>query len=224
MAKTTSTGKSTNKTRNVPTLELSRQNSAEFSHAGKAARLLHHAFVLGSRNTAHRYVSGRLTKTMFKILQSDLVNGRGERRVPQGVLSILEGFNFNRDTNLQNVLKAPCSITFNKAAMVVTIRFPSFIPQAMIHTTGSANAFMLTAMAASIHFERETFSVEPVQTDLLDISLQLHENLQLQMPVIEHQPDHTVIVALGIEFFQNLRGNIQPLDKNHNALAVVKVF
>lgn len=207
-----------------PVFELTRQNNSEFSRAGTANRLLHDAFRQGLRNMAHRYVSGRLTKIMFKILQSDQVNGRGERRVPQGVLSILEGFNFNRDTSLQNVLRTHCSTIFDRDAMLVTINIPSLIPQAMIDSASGANAFMLTAMAASLNFEKESFPVEQVRTDLLDLSLDLHENLQLQMPVIEHQPDNKVVAALGIEFFHKLQGTIEPVAKIHNALAVIKVF
>ena len=208
---------------NDPVFELTRQNNAEFARACKANRLLRHAFVLGLPNKADRYVSGRLTKTMFNVLQSDTINDRGERRVTQGVLGILEGFNFNRDTSLQNVLRAPYSITFNQEAMQATISFPSFIAKAMIETTSGANAFKLTGMAASLHFEKESFPVEPVQTDLLDISRH-HQTLMIQLPVEEHQPGNAVIVALGIEFFHEIRGKFQPVDKKHNALAVLKVF
>jgi hypothetical protein len=63
-----------------------------------------------------------------------------------------------------------------------------------------------------------------VQTDILDISRQPYENLLLQLPVIDHQPDDMVIIALGIEFVHVIRGAIQRVDKMHNALAVVKVF
>jgi hypothetical protein len=209
---------------NDPIFELTRQNNAEFARAGKANRLLRHAFVLGLHNKTDRYVSGRLTKTMFNILQSDQVNHRGERRVPDGVLSMLEGFNFNRNTSLQDVLKAPYAITFNQEAMLVTISFPTFIPQPMIETRSGANTFMLTAMAASLHFEKETFPVDPIETGLLGISLLPHNNLELQVPVIEHQPDHTVIVALGIQFIHGIRGNYSLVEKKYNALAVVKVF
>lgn len=207
-----------------PVFELTRQNNAEFTRACKANRILRQAFALGLPNKADRYVSGRLTRTMFNILQSDQVNDRGKRRVPQGVISILEGFNFNRDTSLQNVLRAPYSITFNKAAMLATISFPTFIPKAMVETASGANAFMLTGMVTSLHFEKETFAVDPVQTDILGISLQPHKNLQLKLPVIDQQPDHTVIVALGIEFIHDIRGTIQQVEKKYNALAVVKVF
>jgi hypothetical protein len=207
-----------------PAFARTRENNAEFTRAAKANGLLRRAFALGLPNKADRYVSARLTKTMFNILQSDQVNDRGKRSVSQGVLSILEGFNFNRDTSLQNVLRAPYSITFNKEAMQVTISFPLFISKAMIETGSGANAYMLSAMAASLHFEKEIFPVEPVQTDVLDISRTPHKDLQLKLPDIDQQPDDTIIVALGIEFFHNSSGSIQQIAKKHNALAVVKVF
>ena len=106
----------------------------------------------------------------------------------------------------------------------MTISIPSLIPKAMIDTASGANAFMLTAMAASLNFEKENFAVEPVQTDLLDISLDLYENMQLLIPVVDHQPDNKIVAAFGIEFFHKLPGTIEPVAKVHNALAVIKVF
>ncbi|MBO9205253.1 MULTISPECIES: hypothetical protein [Niastella] len=67
-----------------PAFECSRENTAEFSRAGRAARWLHHGISPGLRNTAHRYASGRLSKSMYKVPQSDPVNERGERKVPKG--------------------------------------------------------------------------------------------------------------------------------------------
>jgi hypothetical protein len=207
-----------------PNFELTRQNNAEFARACKANKWLRHAFALAMHNKADRFVSGRLTKTMFKILQSDSINGRGERRVTQGVLGILEGFNFNRDTSLQNVLRAPYSITIDHDVTQATISFPSFMAKAMIETTSGANACMLTGIAASLDLEEKTWPVAPVQTDILDLFRHPHEPLQLQMPVHEHKSTHAIIIALGIEFFHAISDRHQPVDRKHNAMAVVKVF
>ena len=207
-----------------PVFEMTRQNNAEFARACKANRLLRHAFALAIPNMADRYVSGRLTKTMFNILQSDSVNDRGERRVTKGVLGILEGFNFNRDTSLQNVLRGPYSITINQNATQATISIPSIMAKAMIETTSGARACMLTGITASLNLEEETWPVDPVQTDILDIFRHPRETLQLQMPVHEHKLTHAIIIALGIEFFHEARGQYQPVEKKHNAMAVVKVF
>ncbi|OQP64457.1 hypothetical protein A3860_21045 [Niastella vici] len=207
-----------------PVFELTRQNNAEFTRACKANRLLRRAFALAMLNKADRYVSGRLTKTMFNILQSDPVNGRGERRVTNGVLGILEGFNFNRDTSLQNVLRGPYSVTINHDITQATISFPSFMAKAMIETTSGANACMLSGIAASLSLEEETWPVNPVQTDKMNIILHPREPLQLQLPVIEHKSTNAIIIALGIEFFHEIHGGYQPVEKKHNVLAVVKVF
>ena len=207
-----------------PVFEMTRQNNAEFARACKANRLLRHAFALAMPNKADRYVSGRLTKTMFNILQSDSISGRGERRVTKGVLGILEGFNFNRETSLQNVLRAPYSVFIDHEVTQVTISFPSFMAKAMIETTCGANACKLSGIAASLNLEEETWPVDPVQTDILDILRHPTETLQLHLPVLDHQNTHIIIIAVGIEFFHELRGRYQPVDKKYNALAVVKVF
>jgi hypothetical protein len=207
-----------------PVFEVTRQNNAEFARACKANKLVRHAFRLAMPNKADRYVTGRLTKTMFNILQRDSINDRGERRVTKGVLDILEGFNFNRDTSLQNVLRGPYSITINHDVTQATISFPSFMAKAMVETTSNANACMLTGIAASLNLEEETWPVDPVQTDILDIFRHPRETLQLQIPVHEHKSTHDIIIALGIEFFHEVGGRYQPVDKRHNALAVVKVF
>lgn len=209
---------------NDPVFELTRQNNAEFGRACKANRLLRHAFALAMTNKADRYVSGRLTKTMFNILQSDSVNDRGERRITKGALGLLEGFNFNRDTSLQNVLRGPYSITINPEETQATISFPSFMAKTMIETTSGANACMLTAIGASLNLEEETWPVDPVQTDIWDIIRHPRETMQLQIPVPDHKSTHAIIIALGIEFFHEIRCRYQPVDKKHNALAVVKVF
>jgi hypothetical protein len=207
-----------------PLFELTRQNNAEFARACKANRLLRQAFALVMRNKADRYVSGRLTKTMFRILQSDPLNGRGERRITSGELNILEGFNFNRDTSLQNVLRALYSVTINHDITQAIITFPSFMAKAIIEPATGANACMLTGIAASLNLEEEIWPVDPVQTDLIDIIRHPNEPLQLQLPITEHKSSNAIIIAMGIEFFHEKNGSYQPVEKKHNALAVVKVF
>jgi len=83
---------------------------------------------------------------------------------------------------------------------------------------------MLTGIAASLNLEEETWPVDPVQTDMLDIIRHPRETLELQIPVHEHKSSHVIIVVLGIELFHEVHNRYQPVNKMHNALAVVKVF
>jgi hypothetical protein len=207
-----------------PVFEMTRQNNAEFARACTANRLLRRAFRVAMRNKADRYVSGRLTKTMYRILQSDSVSNRGERRVTWGELSLLEGFNFNRDTSLCDVLRAPYSVTIDHDVTKATISFPPFMAKTMIESASGANACMLTGIAASLCLEEETQPVDPVQTDLVDIIRQSNEPLQLQLPIIKPTSTHIIIIAMGIEFFHEIHGRYQPVEKKHNALAVIKVY
>jgi hypothetical protein len=95
---------------------------------------------------------------------------------------------------------------------------------AMIETTSDATAFMLTGIATSLNLEEGTWQVDPVQTDLVNILQHSHEPLQLQLPIIEHKSTHSIIIAIGIEFFHETQGRYQPVEKKYNAMAVVKVY
>jgi hypothetical protein len=108
--------------------------------------------------------------------------------------------------------------------MQATIQFPSFMAKAMIEPISGSHAFILTGIAASLNLEEETWPVDPVETNIMDIVRHPRETLQLQMPVHAHKSTHAIIIALGIEFFYEVRGHYQPVEKKHNALAVIKVF
>ncbi len=204
-----------------PVFEHSRETMSEFGRAGKANRLIRHAHLLVLRNFADRYVSGRLTRVMMSVIQSDPVNGRGKRTVRQGELSILEGFNFNNDTNLQQVLRTSWQVTADQTR--VAIELPMLMPRAMIGAPSGADYFRLTGIAAAIDFEKEAYPVKPVTTDFLDVNKRVREAVQLVCPVPEGT-EPPIIVSLGISFYRYVSGEFLMLEKTQNAMAVVKVI
>jgi hypothetical protein len=207
----------------APEFELTRQNNAEFTRVGTANRLFRHALRFMIDTMGDRYISGRMTKILFRVLQSDPHHDRGNRTVIDGQLSILEGFNFNRETSLQNVLHAPYTITHNKNSGEVTIEFASFIAKSMIDPPDdTASGIRLKALAVALNFAEATFPDPPVQTDLLPIDNSV-QNMRMQLPVSEKN-NLPVFVTLGVEFFTGARGVYEALPKKHNAMAVVKVF
>jgi hypothetical protein len=207
-----------------PVFELTRQNNAEFSRVGMANRLLRHALRLALKPVADRYVSGRLTKPMMKVLQSDPVNNRGERRVTMGDLSMLEGFNFNRATSLQQVFQAPYTVHYDQDAAQVDIDMPSLIPHYMLQAPSEAGAFSIHGIAAAVDFEgNPAVCAEPVQTDIYELSSQVAEVVHLSMPVPAGKT-HPVVVCMGIQFCASNRGRYSLLDKQYQAMAIVKVF
>lgn len=207
----------------APEFELTRQNNAEFTRVGAANRLFRHALRFMIDTMGDRYISGRMTKILFKILQSDPLHDRGERTVIDGQLAILEGFNFNKETSLQNVLHAPYAITHDKNSREVIIEFPSFMTKSMIDAPDTAAIdIRLKALAVALNFEEQTFPDPPVQSEMLPIDNSV-QTIRLRLPVPEGNT-YPIFVTLGIEFFKGSHGVFEPLPKKHNAMAVVKVI
>ena len=204
--------------------EGTRQTMSEFGRAGKASRWLCKTFKLARKNKSDRDAYARLTKVMLKLIHSDPVNGRGNRRPMKGESALLEGFNFNRYTSLQNAFRAPYTVMLNQNALRVTITFPAFHARSMVETASGATAFRLTAIAASLNLEEYSSIAEPVETNIMDINTDLRETMQLHVPIEGYDPADLVFVALGIELFRGVKGVYEPLDKKQNALAVVKAF
>src|SRR3954451_16181300 len=84
-------GISPDKIANDPAFERTRENNAEFSRAGKAAKLLRTAFRPIIQNASDSRMVSRLTARMFAVLKQDGVNARGQRNVIDGEAMLLQG-------------------------------------------------------------------------------------------------------------------------------------
>ncbi|WP_315823272.1 hypothetical protein [Paraflavitalea speifideaquila] len=103
--------------------ERTRENMTEFGRAGKANKILRQA-MSELRGMSDRYVSGRLTKRMLRIIQSDPIRGRGKSDGHPEALPMLEGFNFNRYKLLADTLYAPWYLYLDHAAGLFRIHIP----------------------------------------------------------------------------------------------------
>lgn len=206
-----------------PVFERSRENMSEFGRASHANSVLRRAHAILLKQVADRYVSGRLTQIMWNILLSDTVNGRGERTIQQGELSILEGFNFNMHTHLHQALRTHWEVTIDPLHTEVLIDLPTLIPRAMIDASSGADFYTLTGIAHPIDFAEEPFPYEPVTTDFRAVYKSDPEAIQLKCPLSESN-GHPIVVSLGIFFYRYINGTFSMVDKKRNALAVIKVI
>src|SRR5688572_29378954 len=117
MATTTSTGgASANRIKNDPNFERTRENMAEFSRSGKAAKLLRTIFREVTINAKDKITQARLVKVCSRIITTDSVNERGARTVNNGDLQQLQGFNFNVRAGISDSLFVRCPVNFNRAS------------------------------------------------------------------------------------------------------------
>ena len=92
---------------NDPNFQRTRENGAEFGRAGKAGKLLRNSLRVLMQNASDRRMVGRLTAKMVKVIQADVTNTRGQRKVIDGEAEILTGFEFNINGKLGNTIYAP---------------------------------------------------------------------------------------------------------------------
>ena len=206
-----------------PNFQRTRENGEEFGRAGKAGKLLRNSIRGLLLNVADSRMSNRLTQRMVKVVQADETNERGKRNVIDGEAELLQDFEFNKNSKLGTTLYAPYTTNIDRVTGKLTVDIPAFIPGNMVSAPAGATHFKIISGAAEIDFENETYVVDTQQGPELpwDNTLTAVINLENE---ITPASTHPLFLALGIEFYQEVNGEMYPLKNGaFNSLALVKV-
>lgn len=206
-----------------PAFQRTRENNAEFSRAGKAARLLRIAMREALIKSKDARVNSRLTAKMVKVIREDSTNPRGQRNVIDGEAVLLSGFEFNLRGKLSATLFAAYAASVDRATGEMKITVQPFSPLNLVTAPQSTTHFQLFMGAAAIDFEAETFNSAVTTSGYLaytsaEIAL---TTLTVNLPV---DSTHPLFLALGIEFLQEVNGEKYSLKNGaFNACALVNV-
>ncbi len=206
-----------------PAFARTRENWSEFGNAGKGAKLIRATFNQALRLVKDRRLTGNLVKMLVRVVQSDTVHERGQRRVSAGNLSLLEGFEFNSGSRLDQVLYAPYTVTVDRAEGEVSVSVSPFVPAQAVIAPGGTTHCRVIAAAAAVDFEAGSYSGSLDQSadvpyDQQPVTLPA---LSCNVPAESTLP---LLVVFGVQFMQEVNGSMYPLQNGaFNALAVVKV-
>lgn len=223
MATESSKGVSADRIKNDPLFERTRENMAEFARAGKAAKLMRTIFREVMIYAKDKITQARLVKVFSRVLSADPVSARGERTVGNGDLLQLQHFNFNVRAGLTDTLYARCPVSINRVTGQATVSIPAFVPRIMVQGPRGTTHFKVVAAAAAINFDTEAYEYVMQGTPELawDHAPTVPSTLSLALPA--NSPD-TIVVALGIEFYQRVNSRSYALKTGEcNATSVVKV-
>ena len=216
-------GVSADKIANDPNFQRTRENGEEFGRAGKAGKLLRNAIRAMLQNASDSRMVSRLTAEMVKVIQEDVTNARGLRNIIDGEAELLEGFEFNISGKLGTTIYAPFTATIDRVAGTLTANIPAFVPINMIAAPGGSTHFKIVSTGAEIDFENETFVMDAQATGVLPWDATATAVINLVNAVTANST-HPLFLALGIEFYQEVNGQMYPLKNGaYNALALVKV-
>ena len=208
---------------NDPAFQRTRENGSEFGRAGKAGKLLRTALRALLLNSADGRMVSRLTKEMVKVIQADLVSERGLRNVIDGEAELLLGFEFNIRGKLGTSLYAPYTSAIDRVTGEITVDIPPFVPVNMISAPSGTTHYKIISAGAEIDFEAETFIEEHSTTAILpwDAVATVAIAQTNQVTAASTKP---LFLALGIEFYQEVNGQMYPLKNGaFNPLSIAKV-
>lgn len=206
-----------------PAFQRTRENGAEFGRAGRGSKLLRNAIRQLVQNASDRLMTSRLTRAMMEVIKADATNERGQRNVIDGEAVLLEGFDFNNNGKLSTTLYAPYTSSIDRVTGELSINIPSFIPTNMVQAPAGTTHFKIVSAGAEIDFENKSYVSQQQSSAVLPWNSAATAVIDLVNTVTANST-HPLFLVLGIEFFQEVNGNMYPLKNGaFNALAVVKV-
>lgn len=216
-------GVSADRIANDPAFQRTRENGAEFGRAGKAGKILRNAIRAMLQNASDSRMVSRLTQKLVEVIQEDATNPRGKRNVIDGEAELLQGFEFNINGKLGTTLYAPYTTAINRVTGILDASIPSFVPQNMIAAPGGTTHFKIVSAGAEIDFENETFVMDSDASAVLPWDNVATAVLSLSNTVTANSL-HPLFLALGIEFYQEVNGQMYPLKNgSYNALSLANV-
>lgn len=200
-----------------------RENWAEFARAGKAAKTIRKAFAQQAKPLADRLSYSRLVTQTMKVVKSDPVSDRGLRQLQLGDFSNLLGYEFNITQSLKATYTGDIEVAIDRTGGTVDIAIPAVVPDILIDEPIGATHFKYVAACAEIDWDEEKSVNDFTEsTELVLGEDELPpEALSLTIPAASTK---TIVVSLGIWFYQEVNGKYYLLsDGSNNAMAIVGV-
>jgi len=120
-------------------------------------------------------------------------------------------------------LYAPYTTAIDRVAGELEVNLASFIPANMIASPGGTTHFKIISGAAEVDFEGETFVVATSETAILPWNATATAVIN-QVNSVTANSTHPLFLALGVEFYQEINGEMYPLKNGaFNPLSIVKV-
>lgn len=215
-------GVSSDRIKNDPAFERTRENQQEFGRAGIAGKILRTSLrevILRSKDSG---MTSRLTRLLMKVIQTDTMSERGQRTVQNGDISLLQNFEFNSNARLDNTIQMELITSIDRVTGVVEVSIPEFVPAEIVVFPAGATHGTIAAGACEIDFENQTFNYKVERSDSFSLDYSPQPAIQLSL-ALNPNTDKLIFVAVGIEFFQEVNGVNYPLKNGaFNALSLVK--
>jgi hypothetical protein len=206
-----------------PKFARTRENMSEFSEAARSARLLRSAIKLLVDAAKDGTASRRLTKLMGKILRTDTNGLRGERKVSEGNMALLQDFEFNEQFRVREVLGQLITANIDRATGTLSAEIASFVPKQILAAPEGTSHIKLVTGGAAVDFASGAYVSEGQESAMLPWNLAPTGVINLVSQVTPGST-HVLFVVVGVQFFQEINGIMYELGApTSNGLAIIKM-
>ncbi|WP_143959257.1 hypothetical protein [Litoribacter populi] len=202
-----------------PKYARTRENMAEFAEAAKTVKLLKDSIRPALISAADSKLFARLQRAMVRVVKSDDVNSRGQRKVVEGNWNLLRGIQLNKSASLRSTLRANINLDNGSDAFSVTI--PAFNPADLLVSPAGSTDFRMFLVGGAIAVGTDLHTSVRVDTGLLP-QYGTTDPITLSIEKADLPYMHRLFV-LGIEFVQMVNGDEATLhSSSYNAAAIVE--
>ncbi|UZD22986.1 hypothetical protein [Algoriphagus halophytocola] len=204
-----------------PRFQRTRENLREFAVAASSAKFLKNAFREIELKSNGGRLHNRLYSAAMKVVKSDPVSARGERKFELGDMSIMRGFEFSDKATLANVLKVLPETAEDAASFSVTI--PETVPtKYMVYSSGS-KFYRFSLIRATVDFTQQTYSSEIATIEPMPIVNVPTPAVTLTLPKPGIEGEN-YFFALALEFFLDVNDTRYDLnDVSQNPAVILAI-
>ena len=209
---------------NDPRYKLTRYAMSEFAEAGNAVTLVRDSINEQLKGIADARMISRITGLFREIVNTDAVNNIGLRKVSEGSLSPLNGFEFNAATALNQVLPKEVESSINRATGLLSVQLPSLVPANEIKMPDGATHFEILTIGAAYDFAGNKRIVVVNGTGKLPIDTNVLPARTLDHQLPANSTD-ALFLFLGISFYTGgLNGFLEKMSNSvGNALKIINI-
>lgn len=208
---------------NDPAFKRTRENGMEFGTAGRGGQLIRKGIRRLLRLAGDSRVTSRLLKILMEIIKTDSVSERGKRKIQEGNMGLLEGFDFNDKGKLNSVFFSGYHSNFDRATGEFDLDIDAFVPTEAIEAPKGTTHIQIMTGVCALDFDGRSFEENHVFSPVISWDEQSNAALSLTANLTAGLT-HPVIQLVGVSFFQEVNGEMYALRNGvYNALAIVGV-
>lgn len=208
-------GASKSKIKRHKSFEKTRQLNKEWGGCSKASVQIRN-ILNGYQHITDYNIASSLTGLAKTIQSRDTEHPHGERSILFSQhASLLEGFQFNRKTALETVVRQPIDVQVNEADRQVILQIPELVPGINFHPNTQYPLFRIIVVLGSLmdlHYFKNGYA--PLDTKnhyqvftaydtpwLYSAEIQAVQRIELSFPANDAMhPDDRLLLAFGIEY------------------------